>query len=77
MLSVAACPTAPATAAAGKATAPDKFFVASHDREAESRGLRERFGTVATFFTCRENDVSRVDERRSARPAGGRSNTPR
>lgn len=38
-----------------------KFFVVTHDRSAESRVIRERFGDIATFVSWAEEHLPRID----------------
>jgi hypothetical protein len=38
-----------------------KFFVVTHDRRAEARAIRERFGDIATFVSWAEANLPRVD----------------
>ena len=38
----------------GETTRPGKFFVITHDRRAEARVIRERFGDIATFVVWAE-----------------------
>ncbi|WP_235009787.1 hypothetical protein [Mycobacterium sp. 3519A] len=44
----------------GEATSDGKFFVTSHDRRAESRAIRERFGDIATFVAWSEKHLPRI-----------------
>lgn len=39
-----------------------KFFVVTHDRRAEARVIRERFGDIATFVSWAEANLPRIDE---------------
>ena len=39
-----------------------KFFVVTHDRRAEARVIRERFGDIASFVSWAEAHLPRVDQ---------------
>lgn len=47
----------------GELTRLDLYFVASHDRRAEARTIRERFGDVATLVPWAERYLPKFDER--------------
>ena len=38
-----------------------KFFVQTHDRKAEARVIRERFGDIATFVVWAESHLPKID----------------
>jgi hypothetical protein len=40
-----------------------KFFVVTHDRRAEARAIRERFGDIATFVSWAETHLPKIDRR--------------
>jgi hypothetical protein len=40
---------------------PGKFFVITHDRKAEARVIRERFGNIATFVEWAETHIPKVE----------------
>jgi hypothetical protein len=47
----------------GETPARGKFFVVTHDRRAESRVIRERFGDIATFVSWAETHLPRIDQK--------------
>lgn len=40
---------------------PGKFFVITHDRRAEARVIRERFGNIATFVVWAEANLPKIE----------------
>ena len=48
----------------GGAPKPGKFFVITHDRRAEARVIRERFGNIATFVAWAEVHLPNLEESR-------------
>ncbi len=48
----------------GGAPKPGKFFVITHDRRAEARVIRERFGNIATFVAWAEAHLPNLEESR-------------
>jgi hypothetical protein len=46
----------------GGTTNPRKFFVQNHDRRAESRVIKERFGSIAAFVVWAEQHVPEIDQ---------------
>jgi predicted RNase H-like nuclease len=46
----------------GGATNPGKHFVQFHDRKAESRVIKERFGGIAAFVVWAERHMPKIDE---------------
>jgi hypothetical protein len=45
----------------GETPSPGKFFVITHDRKAEARVIRERFGNIATFVSWAETHIPKID----------------
>jgi hypothetical protein len=45
----------------GEATKAGKFFVITHDRKAETRAIRERFGNIATFVVWAETHMPKME----------------
>jgi hypothetical protein len=39
-----------------------KFFIVTHDRRAEARVIRERFGDIATFVVWAERYLPKIDQ---------------
>jgi hypothetical protein len=66
---VGAAPTGSCFCGCDEAPKPGKFFVQTHDRKAESRVIRERFGNIATFVAWAEAHVpAHASERTGMEP---------
>jgi hypothetical protein len=45
----------------GETTKPGKFFAVTHDRIAETRTIRERFGNIASFVAWTEMHLPKIE----------------
>ena len=45
----------------GETPKPGKFFVITHDRRAEARAIRERFGNIANFVVWAETNLPNIE----------------
>jgi hypothetical protein len=46
----------------GATTKHGKYFVVTHDRKAETRAIRERFGNIATFVVWAETYMPKIED---------------
>jgi hypothetical protein len=46
----------------GGTTKPGKYFVITHDRKAETRVIRERFGNIATLVVWAETHMPKIED---------------
>lgn len=44
------------------ATKPGKYFVITHDRNAETRAIRKRFGKIASFVVWAETHMPKIEK---------------
>lgn len=46
----------------GATTRHGKYFLITHDRKAETRVIRERFGNIATFVVWAEKHLPKIED---------------